>query len=320
MTRPIDCVSAGIFVADHLCQPIDHLPAAGELVLTDRLLLTIGGCAANVAIDLARLDVGVRALGCVGRDAFGRFVIDTLAEVGIDTSAIREDIEFGTSGTLIVNVRGEDRRFVHYIGANASFSVDDLPLDQIRQAKVFYLGGYLLMPNLDADALGALLGEVRRAGVKTVVDVVLPGEGDHWTRLRPVLAETDFFLPNDDEAAAITGYDTPLAQARAFRQAGADTVVITCGDSGAVLVSERQQIRCGTFPTEYVGGTGAGDAFDAGFIAGLIAGFAPQECLRWGSALGASCVRSVGATDAVFDRAQAEAFLAEHELATESIS
>jgi sugar/nucleoside kinase (ribokinase family) len=96
--------------------------------------------------------------------------------------------------------------------------------------------------------------------------------------------------------------------------------VITCGGSGAVLVSDHEQIRCSTFPTEYVGGTGAGDAFDAGLIAGLIAGLAPAECLRWGSALGASCVRSVGATDSVFTRAEVESFLAEHELAIESIS
>jgi hypothetical protein len=67
----IDCFSAGILVADHLCAPIDHLPAAGELVLTDDLPLQIGGCAANTAIDLARLGVRVGILGCVGQDPSG---------------------------------------------------------------------------------------------------------------------------------------------------------------------------------------------------------------------------------------------------------
>ncbi|MCA9101038.1 MAG: carbohydrate kinase family protein [Planctomycetales bacterium] len=318
MSRPIQCISAGILVADHVCQPIDHHPVAGELVLTDRLMLTIGGCAANVAIDLARLDVEVGVIGCVGRDVFGRFVTDTLDEVGIDTAAIRADDKAGTSGTLIVNVRGEDRRFVHYIGANAAFTVDDLPIEEIRRAKVFYLGGYLLMPNLDPERLGKLLGELRRSGVKTVVDVVVPGEGDHWSRLRPVLAETDFFLPNGDESAVITGHTDPIEQAAAFREAGADTVVITCGGEGAVLVGPNERLRSGTFPTEFIGGTGAGDAFDAGFIAGLLAGLDSRGCLAWGSALGASCVRSVSATDAVFTRAEASAFLAAHHLEFES--
>src|SRR5207302_172872 len=54
MTCPADILCAGIVVADHICTPIDHLPAAGELVLAERILLTIGGCAANVAVDLAR--------------------------------------------------------------------------------------------------------------------------------------------------------------------------------------------------------------------------------------------------------------------------
>ena len=60
---------------------------------------------------------------------------------------------------------------------------------------------------------------------------------------------------------------------------------------------------------EYKGGTGAGDAFDAGFIAGLLAGEDLAGCLRWGSAIGASCVRRISATDSVFTRAEAEAFM-----------
>ena len=81
--EPIDCLSVGILVADHLCDPIERAPAAGELVLCPRLPLSIGGCAANVAIDLARLGVSVGVVGCVGQDYFGRFILDTLAAAGI---------------------------------------------------------------------------------------------------------------------------------------------------------------------------------------------------------------------------------------------
>src|SRR5215813_3556961 len=109
---------AGIIVADHVSSPISHLPAAGELVLADQLLLTIGGCASNVAADLVKLGVSAAVAGRVGDDAFGRIVADMLRErgVGVETLSVVPGV---TSQTLIVNVAGQDRRFIHTFGANA---------------------------------------------------------------------------------------------------------------------------------------------------------------------------------------------------------
>jgi sugar/nucleoside kinase (ribokinase family) len=312
-----DCLSVGLLVADHLCAPIPRLPKAGELVLADHLLLNIGGCASNAAMDLARVGVGVGVVGCVGDDVFGRFVIETLEGRGIDVRTIRRLPGVGTSGTLIVNVAGEDRRFIHAIGANAHVTAADIPLEQVRQAKVLYVGGYLLMPGMKAGELASLFRQARAAGVTTVLDIVLPGAGDHWPELAPVLAETDVFLPNDDEAALITGLEDPCRQAERFHSAGVRTVAITCGGRGTVLLGEGLRVKAGAYPTSYVGATGAGDAFDAGYIAGLLAGGDPLRCLEWGSALGASCVRSIGATESVFTRQEAEAFMRANRLPIE---
>ncbi len=310
----IDCLSTGVLVADHLCDPISHLPAAGELVLSERLPLEIGGCAANVAMDLAKLGVRVGVLGCVGHDPFGAFVRDTLAARGVDVSGIRVEPSVPTSGTLIVNVRAQDRRFIHSIGANASLAVAHIPIELVRQSRVLYVGGYLLLPGMDQDELARLFSTARASRVTTVLDVVLPGPGDHWSRLERLLPHTDVFLPNHDESVVITGLKDPLDQARRFREAGARTVVITCGGDGAVLVSDDCRLRAGVYPLPFVGGTGAGDAFDAGFIAGLLAGDDFRRCLEWGSILGASCVRAIGATEGVFNRAEAEDFMRRHPL------
>ena len=126
-----------------------------------------------------------------------------------------------------------------------------------------------------------------------MLDVVGVADRESFDRVALMLPEVDVFLPNDDEAAALTGLSDPMEQAEKFRQLGARTVVITQGDRGSLLV---------------------GDAFDAGYIAGLLAGEDPAGCLRWGSALGASCVRSIGATESVFNRQQAEAFMRKHTL------
>lgn len=314
----IDCLSVGVLVADHLCAPIARVPRAGELLLTDHLLLNIGGCASNAAMDLARLGVKVAVVGCVGDDAFGRFVIETLDARGVDTGSIRRLPDVGTSGTLIVNVSGEDRRFIHAIGANGRLSAADIPLERVREARVFYVGGFFLMPGLRGAELAELFRQARATGVITLLDVVVPGPGDYWAELEPLLAETDVFLPNDDEAALLTGLDDPRRQAERFHAAGAKTVVITCGGRGTVLVTEGLRLQAETYPVKYVGATGAGDAFDAGYIAGLLDGGDARRCLEWGSALGASCVRSIAATDSVFNREEAQAFMREHCLKIES--
>ena len=155
--------------------------------------------------------------------------------------------------------------------------------------------------------------------MKTVLDVVLPGPGDHWRRLDHVLAETDVFLPNTDEACAITGLRDPVQQADRFLSAGAKAAVITCGGQGTILLTDNLRIRAGVYPVPFVGGTGAGDAFDSGYIVGLLRGEDPLCCLRWGSAWGPVASAAIGATESVFTRDQALESMQNHELRVEDI-
>ncbi len=314
----IDCLSAGILFADIACAPLERLPNAGELVRTDRVQLGLGGCAANAAVDLVKLGVSVGVSGCVGDDFYGQFIAESLGKGGVDTRGIHRVAGLGSAATMIVNVKGQDRRFISTPGANTVFSVEHIPADWVRQAKVVYVGGYLMMPALETDSFVDLFRTARTAGAKTVLDVVLMGANDLWATIARILPETDVFLPNDDEARLITGFDDPVAQAEKFRAAGARTVVITQGSAGSVLVDERGKLRAGVYPVEFVGGAGSGDAFDAGYVAGLLAGEDPAGCLRWGSALGASCVRAIGTTESVFTRPEAEEFMSRHPLPVET--
>ena len=159
MTMRTEVLCAGIIVADHVSSPISHLPAAGELVLADQLLLTIGGCAANVAVDLVKLGVTAAVVGRVGDDVFGRVVADMLRERRVDVSALQTTPGVDTSQTLIVNVAGQDRRFIHTFGANAAFRAADIPPERAAHCRVLYLGGYLLMGEVRPDELA---GRVRR--------------------------------------------------------------------------------------------------------------------------------------------------------------
>src|SRR5262249_24281627 len=136
-----DCLCAGIVVADFVCAPVAHVPPAGGVIMTDSITLAIGGCASNVATDLARLGRRALVAGRVGSDMPGRFVRDQLAANGVDTARLLEAPGVQTSSTLVINVRNEDRRFIHAFGASALFDVSEIPAVQVSQAKVRYLGG-----------------------------------------------------------------------------------------------------------------------------------------------------------------------------------
>ena len=311
---------AGIIVADHVCTPIERLPTAGELVMADGMLLTIGGCAANAAVDLAKMGVRTAVVGRVGKDAFGRVITDFLRDAKVDTSNIRVSSTADTSQTLIVNVQGQDRRFIHTFGANAEFSAADVPLSLLDTCKVLYVGGYLLMPGLQDDELIPLFSAARAKGVKTVIDVAIPQPGDYLPRLKKLLPHIDVFLPNNHEGELITGEKDPLRQAEAFHRLGARAAVITMGGEGSILVQDGLRLRAGVYRVPFVDGSGGGDAFDAGYIYGLLHDMAPQDCLRVASALGASCVRAIGTTPGVFTESECQAFLREQVLKVETIS
>ncbi|WP_152053603.1 carbohydrate kinase family protein [Tautonia marina] len=315
---PVVC--AGVIVADHLTPPIDRFPQPGELVKVDELVLNIGGLAANVAVVLSKLGVGARICCRVGGDAFGRFVAESLEAAGVETSSLIVDPDRDTSQTLIVNVKGEDRRFIHSFGANAALSAADLDAAITPEARVLYVGGYLILPGLDPDALADRFARARSQGITTVLDVACPGPADYLSKLKPVLPHTDVFLPNTDEAALILGGETDaIRQAEAFRALGAARVVITRGEHGSISLSESHRLKLGVYPVDYVDGTGSGDAFDAGYIAALISGLDEPGCLKLASALGASCVRAVGTTAGIFTRTEADRFIAEHDLPVETI-
>ncbi len=319
MNANADVLCAGIIVADHVCNPISHLPAAGELVMTDRMLLTIGGCAANAAVDLAKMGVRSAVVGRVGGDVFGRVVADLLRDQGVDVSALHVSPEADTSQTLIVNVVGQDRRFIHTFGANALFHAADIPRERVARCRVLYLGGYLVMPGIHAEEVVPVFAAARAAGARTVLDVVTPGPGAYLPELERLLPHVDVFLPNNHEAELITGEKDPVRQAERFRRLGAGTVVITLGGDGAVLVNERRRLRAGVYSVPFVDGSGGGDAFDAGYIFGLLQNLEVEDCLRVASALGASCVRAIGTTPGVFTRPECEAFLGEHSLRIERL-
>ncbi len=311
---PVLCV--GILVADFFVPPLERLPGAGELVATEDFLIAPGGCAANTAIGLGILGVPAAVCGRVGDDAFGESVLRGLRDRDIDVSAVTVTEGTGTSKTVIVPVRGEDRRFIHTFGANAALTAADIPRGPLESSAVVYVGGYLVLPGLVEADLAERLREARARGARIVLDVAVPaGSPDvSLDSVRELLPLADYFLPNDDEALALTGEREPAAQARAFAGCGARTVVIKRGERGVHVRSGETGFEMPAPAVQVVEPSGAGDAFAAGLIVGILEGWGIERSIGFASVVGGSACTALGCSAGVFSRPRAEEFLASHPL------
>jgi sugar/nucleoside kinase (ribokinase family) len=312
-------VCAGNLVADIFVDPIIAVPAAGQLALTERLLFGAGGCATNTAACLRRLGSPVKVLGKVGDDVLGNLVIEDLKRLGIDASCVSRSRMHPTSGTVIINVTGEDRRYIHCIGANADFSFSDIDFLALNGAKALYVGGYMAMPRFGAEDLNELFREAKKRSLTTILDVVIPlGQSISREQVAAMLVYTDVFLPNNDEAYALTGLREPRAQADYLARMNPDCcVVITQGRRGALAQRKDEVIQVGTYAVEAIDESGSGDAFAAGFITAVLQGWSLEDTLRFASAVGASCTRALGCTDGVFRFDEALTFMSENSLPAE---
>ena len=304
-----DVVCVGILVADMFVPPLPRLPAEGELLLVEDILLDTGGCAANTGVDLCKLGASTAVVGKVGNDVFADFVRQDLSSKGLDVSAIRVSNTAPTARTVILPVTGQDRRYIHSVGANAEFGIDDIDLRVVAQAKVLYVGGFLAMPGLNLAGLVRLLRFARERGVSTVLDVagVQPEHG--LDAVRAALPYTDVFLPNDDEARLLTGEVDPVRQAELFVESGAGTALVTQGADGVVVRTQDHTLRAGVFAVNVVDPSGSGDAFDAGFIIGMLEGWDLARTVEFASAIGASACTARGCTPGVFTREEAFGFI-----------
>ena len=250
----LDCLCLGLLCADLVCDPIETLPKPGQLVETRRMDLSLGGCASNAAYDLARLGVTVGVGGCVGDDVFGRYLIHTLDHAGVNTNGIHCTADAATATTAVINVDGDDRRFIAAVGANRLFSQAMVPAELIESSRVIYIGGFLMLDALETEETLHRLRRARANGALVVLDVIEVKDPAAMERVTRFLPYTDVVLPNTDEAALLNGSTDPWDQARTFLDAGVSTVVITGGEQGVHVRQHGLRLRSDAYPTTFRGG------------------------------------------------------------------
>jgi sugar/nucleoside kinase (ribokinase family) len=211
---------------------------------------------------------------------------------------------------VMVEPDGE-RRFVHYLGANARLTLDDVDLAWLPELRILHVAGSLVLPGLEGEPTARLLQGARADGVTTFLDTVWDDTGQ-WMELRgAALPYVDYFVPSLLEVQELTGLQAPEEVAQALLAQGVGTVVLKMGADGCLVVAQDgSELRAAAYQVEAVDATGAGDAFAAGFIAGVWHGWSLEKTARFANAVGALCVTGLGAADGVRSLDETFAFMA----------
>jgi sugar/nucleoside kinase (ribokinase family) len=311
----------------------DVLVAAGNVdiqfdqveQLVENATITLGSSGAITAAAAAAQSLRVAVCAVVGDDQVGAWTTDMLANLGVDVTCVVRRASRPTGMSVVITRPDGDRAILTFSGTMAELSAADVPHDRLRAANHVHVSSFFLQQGLQAD-LPDLLGTARAAGATASLDTGWAPKGE-WASAKPVLGQVDYLLPNAAECvqlAAAAGWrheqlpgDEPDVRgaAEALQRHG-PTVVVKLGPVGGLIVGPDTATRVHGRSVEPVDTTGAGDSFNAGFIAGLLDGSSPTESLKRAVSSGAIAVTGWGGTGRLASRGEilraADELTAEH--------
>ena len=292
--RGPEAIVVGSVYCDLIFFDLDGPPALGEEVRTDRFTLTPGGGGFITAAGLARLGVRTALRTYVGRDLLGRFQLEAMRRGGLDTSQARRHPTLGTAVSVVFSTRG-DRGFLTYKGCAAETGtlLRTWTRASFRKARHVHFAGIRppFKPHL------RLLDALRDAGISTSLDIGWNPAVYGVPAFREVLRRVTVFMPSWQDARWFTGRSTPDEALRALAELVA-LPVVKLGAEGAAALEGGRLVHVRPPRIDAVETTGAGDAFNAGFIWGRLHGEPLARCLLAGNVCGALSTRAPGGTAA----------------------
>jgi len=307
-------VSLGIHILDILGRHVTRIPDGQNVDLIDEIRLTVAGTAAGTSVDLAKLGAEVYAMGAIGEDELGNFIIDTMGRYGINTDNLVRKKGVQTSATMLPIRPNGARPALHVLGANAELTLDDINWDAIKEADYLHFGGTYLMPKLDGEPTGEILKFAKENNTVTTLDMIALERDDLNEILEPVLPYVDYFMPGLEEAMMITGLDNRQDVIKHFLDKGVGHTVFKMGGEGSsVAAKDMEEIRIPAHKVPVVDSTGCGDAYCAGFIVGLSKGWSLEEAGKLGTAASAQVITGLGSDAGIVDFDQTMQFMKDTE-------
>ena len=304
MNKTLDCVCCGSCVADILVRPVPLGSAIGTgmMLKTDPLRLTTGGIACNSNIAMARLGMKTAVLAYVGDDEWGELIQRRMESEGVDCQRLLRHPNVDTSTSIVLIDPDGERTFAHYPGASCLLGKAAMlgNLDLFARSRMMLLGYYSQLPDLEED-LPEVLAAIRATGCRTAMDA--GGCGGSMQPLDRILPHLDVYVPSRIEAMHQTGQSDPRAIIDAFRRCGAPGIVGVKLDSEGALLSPvpgaYMEVPCCPPPGPIIDTTGAGDAFFAGFLTGLLQEMSMEAAGCLGAAMATCCITALGASEGI---------------------
>lgn len=285
----------GVLVADALSRPLSQYPIPGKVtqVLTDTIQFLPGGGAANTGAALGQIGIPIKVFSKVGNDQNGTFIIEDLKKNGVDTGGVCVSDSDTTPFTFVGIHTDGDRTFIHTPGANLSFCLDDIDQGSLLDCDFLFYQDLWVMPGIDGASGAEILRKAQRCGVVTLLDECW-GLGPNRETFETMLPFADYVLPSLDDMREIYPEKDDRWITDHLLSLNCKTVVLKMGAEGCLVCSGKETARIPSFATEIVDSTGAGDCFDAGFIAGLVHGLSDTDAAVIGSKTAAVCMQHIG--------------------------
>ncbi|MGH3358456.1 MAG: ribokinase [Nocardioidaceae bacterium] len=280
---------------------VERAPSPGETVTGRSYEQLPGGKGANQALAAARAGAAVRMVGAVGADAFGESIRAVLTRDGVDTTGLAvADVATGTAH-IVVDDAGTNAIIV-IPGANGT--VQQLTDD--RRTAIAAADTLLMQLELPLQVVVEAARYARSVGTRVVLTpapaVPLPPE---------LLEVVDLLVPNEHEAALLTGEHEPVSAARALIEGGVAAVAVTLGERGSVyLAADAEPVAEPAVPVRAVDTTAAGDTFVGCLAVALAEGRPLREALRWASTAASLSVQRIGASASMPSRTEIDAAVA----------
>lgn len=276
---------------DLLVWPVTELPPPGADSLVESIQVRAAGSAGNTALALAHLGHLPHLVGCVGDDHLGQFILQELADAGIEGGLTVVPGQ-PTGISIAFEAPGRDRAFLTSPGSLKVFGASMVPSEALARDFVLFCG-YFSLPSLRGEPTLRHLRRVRAVGGCTFFDSDWDPAG--WTQesqeeVAEILPLVDVFLPSEDEARGLTGLDDPVAAAQALQQISGGWVIVKLGANGCVAFGPGEEHR---IPAPFVrvsDTTGAGDSFNGGLLYALSGGAEWLEALRFATRLASTVV------------------------------
>ncbi len=289
-----DYASIGFYTYDCLGWPFTEVPPGGGTNFIEELTLAVSGAAGTAAIAAAKMGLKTLAVGGVGMDLMGDWVLQRLAHFDVDVSTMQQQQGWKTSSSIVTTRRDGSRPALHMKGATADFYVDDAMMEQVIDAAVVHIGGIGLMKKMDTGRNAELMRQAKLNGAVTTVDI-FAGSKDDMPAVAMVLPHTDYFMPSIEEAEALTGLTDRADRVRYFIDCGVACCVFTLGGEGAYYHHrDGTKFKIPAFDIAVKCTCGCGDAFNAGFAVGINRGFDPETTVRFAQATSALNATGLG--------------------------